>query len=137
MALGTLTLCFDNHGVFEGVVKMRRGETAKVMQQVTDFADLVLYFRFYSTALQAKAAKASGEGAARVAAAARRLNAACDATLADLSRRENERLAEQRRRPLSVAARVLLVLAALLYMALAYRSQQVRGPSRVVPGGGG
>ena len=31
MAIGTLEACYNNHNVFTGVVKMRRGETAKIM----------------------------------------------------------------------------------------------------------
>jgi len=30
MAIATLALCYDNGAVFEGVVKMRRGQAAKV-----------------------------------------------------------------------------------------------------------
>ncbi|CAI5480067.1 unnamed protein product, partial [Closterium sp. Yama58-4] len=40
MAMGTLSLCYNNIGVFEGVVKMRRGLAAKVMEQTWSMADV-------------------------------------------------------------------------------------------------
>ncbi|CAI7917697.1 unnamed protein product [Closterium sp. NIES-54] len=40
MAMGTLALCYNNIGVFEGVVKMRKGLAAKVMEQTWSMADV-------------------------------------------------------------------------------------------------
>lgn len=44
MAAATLSLCYDNHGVFEGVVKMRRGETAVVLLRTRTMEDVYLGF---------------------------------------------------------------------------------------------
>ncbi|CAI5965243.1 unnamed protein product [Closterium sp. NIES-64] len=40
MAMGTLALCYNNIGVFQGVVKMRKGLAAKVMEQTWSMADV-------------------------------------------------------------------------------------------------
>lgn len=48
MAAGTLTACLNNHCVFEGVVKMRRGETAKIWWNLETFADCCFLFRDYA-----------------------------------------------------------------------------------------
>ncbi|KDD74507.1 squalene/phytoene synthase, partial [Helicosporidium sp. ATCC 50920] len=45
MAAGTLARCLNNPRVFEGVVKMRRGETAKVMHALRAEEDALLAFR--------------------------------------------------------------------------------------------
>jgi hypothetical protein len=35
MAIATLALCYNNHGVFTGVVKIRRGLSAKVCLHIS------------------------------------------------------------------------------------------------------
>lgn len=55
MAIGTLEACYNNHGVFTGVVKMRRGETAKIMWYMNDYTDACVLFRHYSKLIAAKA----------------------------------------------------------------------------------
>ncbi|KAL6770753.1 SQS1 [Auxenochlorella protothecoides x Auxenochlorella symbiontica] len=126
MAIGTLAACFDNPSVFTGVVKMRRGQTAKIMHDVEDYADLLAHFRAFGQALAAKARAARGKGAESVGRAAERVVAGCSAALADLSRAENARMAAAPRQPLSLPARALLLVAALLYLFLAWRAEGVR-----------
>ncbi|KAK9815785.1 hypothetical protein WJX72_009464 [[Myrmecia] bisecta] len=48
MAIGTLALCWNNHGVFTGVVKMRRGEVAKYMLSLDTMADLYQAFDHFA-----------------------------------------------------------------------------------------
>ncbi|GAB4816197.1 hypothetical protein N2152v2_003243 [Parachlorella kessleri] len=45
MAMATLQLCYNNHAVFTGVVKMRRGEVARIMYHLDDHADTLILFR--------------------------------------------------------------------------------------------
>ncbi|KAI3878771.1 hypothetical protein MKX03_030788 [Papaver bracteatum] len=52
MAIGTLALCYNNIEVFRGVVKMRRGLTAKVMDQTKTMSDV--YGAFYDFSLMLK-----------------------------------------------------------------------------------
>ena len=82
MAIGTLGLCYNNHGVFTGtawppgsgwvgasltlaarallatpagVVKMRRGEVAKIMYNLQGMGDAARYFAHYVHVIRAKA----------------------------------------------------------------------------------
>ncbi|KAI8477155.1 MAG: farnesyl-diphosphate farnesyltransferase [Monoraphidium minutum] len=55
MAAGTLALCYNNGGVFEGVVKMRRGETARIFDEVHTMGDTMRWFTAFLRQLQRKA----------------------------------------------------------------------------------
>ncbi|XP_058113635.1 squalene synthase 1-like [Magnolia sinica] len=57
MAIGTLALCYNNLEVFRGVVKMRRGLTAKVIDQTRTMADVYGAFFDFSCTLKAKVDK--------------------------------------------------------------------------------
>ena len=59
MAAATLSLCYDNHGVFEGVVKMRRGETAIVLLRTRSMEDVYLGFARFARQIAEKAKKIS------------------------------------------------------------------------------
>ncbi|XP_039131449.1 LOW QUALITY PROTEIN: squalene synthase-like [Dioscorea cayenensis subsp. rotundata] len=54
MAIGTLALCYNNLEVFRGVVKMRRGLTARVIDQTKTMADVYGAFYDFSSMLKAK-----------------------------------------------------------------------------------
>ncbi|KIZ04121.1 farnesyl-diphosphatefarnesyltransferase [Monoraphidium neglectum] len=55
MAAGTLSLCYNNGGVFEGAVKLRRGETARVFDELRTMADVHAWFGRYLRLLRRKA----------------------------------------------------------------------------------
>lgn len=55
MALGTLALCYNNGGVFEGVVKMRRGLTAHVFARCDSLSQALEWFRQFLLQLRDKA----------------------------------------------------------------------------------
>ncbi|XP_010526914.1 PREDICTED: squalene synthase 1-like [Tarenaya hassleriana] len=57
MAIGTLALCYDNIEVFRGVVKMRRGLTAKVMDRTNTMTDVYGAFYDFSPMLKTKVDK--------------------------------------------------------------------------------
>ncbi|KHG01756.1 Squalene synthase [Gossypium arboreum] len=57
MAIGTLALCYNNIKVFRGVVKMRRGLTAKVIDRTKSMADVYGAFYDFSCILKAKVDK--------------------------------------------------------------------------------
>lgn len=59
MAAATLSLCYDNHGVFEGVVKMRRGETAVVLLRTRTMEDVYLGFARFARAITKTAKRIS------------------------------------------------------------------------------
>ena len=53
MAIGTLAVCYNNPGVFTGVVKLRRGQTALYMTSTKDMRSVYLAFaHFANTILQ-------------------------------------------------------------------------------------
>nr|UTU07504.1 squalene synthase [Ailanthus altissimus] len=54
MAIGTLGLCYNNIEVFRGVVKMRRGLTAKVIDRTNKMADVYGAFYDFSCMLKPK-----------------------------------------------------------------------------------
>nr|AIK21786.1 squalene synthase [Panax notoginseng] len=54
MAIGTLALCFNNTQVFRGVVKMRRGLTAKVIDRTKTMSDVYGAFFDFSCLLKSK-----------------------------------------------------------------------------------
>nr|WNX96137.1 squalene synthase 2 [Ayapana triplinervis] len=54
MAIGTLTLCYNNIEVFRGVVKLRRGLTAKIIDRTKTMADVYGAFNEFSSLLRSK-----------------------------------------------------------------------------------
>lgn len=54
MAIGTLALCYNNVEVFRGVVKMRRGLTARIIDQTRSMADVYGAFFEFSSLLESK-----------------------------------------------------------------------------------
>nr|AFY63035.1 squalene synthase [Alisma plantago-aquatica subsp. orientale] len=54
MAIGTLALCFNNIEVFQGVVKMRRGLAAKIIDQTKTMTDVYNAFYGFSHLLKSK-----------------------------------------------------------------------------------
>ncbi|XP_044508953.1 squalene synthase 2-like isoform X5 [Mangifera indica] len=57
MAIGTLALCYNNIEVFRGVVKMRRGLTAKVIDRTNKMSDVYGAFYDFSCILKSKIKK--------------------------------------------------------------------------------
>lgn len=54
MAIGTLALCYNNLEVFRGVVKMRRGLTAKVIDKTRTMSDVYDSFFEFSALMKSK-----------------------------------------------------------------------------------
>jgi farnesyl-diphosphate farnesyltransferase len=50
MAIATLALCYNNYNVFTGVVKIRRGQTAKIMLDIYERGQQAVYEHFYNFA---------------------------------------------------------------------------------------
>lgn len=57
MAIGTLAICYNNVEVFRGVVKMRRGLTAKVIDRTKTIADVYGAFFDFASMLESKVDK--------------------------------------------------------------------------------
>lgn len=54
MAIATLALCYDNYGVFTGVVKIRRGLAVKLMMESTSFVSLIRIFTAHTASIEAR-----------------------------------------------------------------------------------
>ena len=54
MAIGTLSLCYDNAEVFYSIVKMRRGESAKIILSMDGMNTVYSYFWNYLCTLENK-----------------------------------------------------------------------------------
>lgn len=128
MAIATLSLCYNNHNVFTGVVKMRRGETAKVWHDLEDMGDLLALFRVYTRVLSAKAQgqAVNDPNQEAVVAACDRIDAYCvkrmKAIGASIEAREKAIMSA----PMPWAARIMLLFTAALYFAYAYQIAEVR-----------
>lgn len=48
MAIATLAKCYNNYDVFTSVVKIRRGQTAKIMVDIYDRGQAAVYEAFYN-----------------------------------------------------------------------------------------
>lgn len=66
MAIATLALCYDNDEVFQKVVKIRKGLSAKLMMRTNSMEDVRYWFRFFLDEVSQKTSnKTSLEGGER------------------------------------------------------------------------
>jgi farnesyl-diphosphate farnesyltransferase len=129
MALSTLALCYNNHDVFTRVVKMRRGETAKLMFHLEDFPSLCYAFLAINRRLAAKATQdVSGDDPSQegVIAACLTLEKHVRAALRERWNAEQAIKKAQEEAPLSIFSRILLLTMSLLYTAYAWQVDIVR-----------
>ncbi|CAM0877024.1 unnamed protein product [Alopecurus aequalis] len=54
MAIGTYAICYNNLNVFRGVVKMRRGLTARIIDETKSMSDVYSAFYEFSSLLESK-----------------------------------------------------------------------------------
>lgn len=47
MAIATLERCYDNPGVFTGVVKIRKGEAVRMMMEATSLDSVKAIFAYF------------------------------------------------------------------------------------------
>ncbi|KAL2629196.1 hypothetical protein R1flu_013882 [Riccia fluitans] len=87
MAIGTLALCYNNINVFRGVVKIRRGLTAKIMDGTRTMADVYAAFDDFSAILEAKIDK-DDPSAALTQKYIDEIHAKCEARFLSDSRRK-------------------------------------------------
>ncbi|PRW60803.1 Squalene synthase isoform A [Chlorella sorokiniana] len=128
MAIATLSLCYNNHNVFTGVVKMRRGEVAKVMYHLESYEDVLQLFRNYAEVIASKAQRQAGGDAnqQRTVQLCSKIVASCDRRLQAVADEKAAAEAAKRAAPVPLAGRLLLLVLALLYVLFAYRIEQVR-----------
>ncbi|KAL3150785.1 hypothetical protein ABBQ32_000552 [Trebouxia sp. C0010 RCD-2024] len=122
MAVGTLALCFNNHKVFTGVVKMRRGQVATFMLQVRTMKDVYQIFHQFATTISLKCEaadrelKPSGLNLSETWQASCNLQEMCAQGLG----RSTADLIKSRQSQAVLAGRLMFVMVALLILIVAY-----------------
>lgn len=128
MAMGTLAACFNNHAVFERVVKMRRGETAKVFWNMGDFGDACVMFVHYARQISATAqGQATNDPHLKeILAVCERIEVAARARLDALGRAEARAQGLDPAVPMPLVSRLFMLFMAVLYAAYAWQIEGVR-----------
>ncbi|KAG7666618.1 putative Squalene synthase LSS [Nannochloris sp. 'desiccata'] len=128
MAMGTLAVCFNNHKVFEGVVKMRRGETAKVFWNMDDFSDACGMFVYYSRIISATAQGQAGNDPhiGEILEVCDRIEGTAVQHLTTLGKAEARSLHLDSTLKIPLPARLFMVIMAAIYAAYAWQIEEVR-----------
>jgi len=80
MAIATLAVCYNNHKVFTGVVKVRRGQTAKIMVDIQEKGIKGVYEQFLSWTNQlARKIQKSDPNAKRTTELVQQIRKTCEA----------------------------------------------------------
>ena len=125
MAIGTLEACYNNYGVFTGVVKMRRGETAKIMWFMNDYTDACVLFRHYSKLIAAKAqvqVKADSNRL-KIIQICQRIE---EITTERIHMKEADVGSDLDPAPLSLTTRILFLIVSLMFGAYAWKLDKAR-----------
>lgn len=128
MAIATLSLCYNNHSVFTGVVKMRRGEVAKVMYRLEDFGDVCVLFQNYADAIAAKAEKEAGgdPNQQQTVQLCRKIEADCVKRLEAMGESKRSVEAAARTAPVPPSTRAIILVMATVYALYAYHIEEAR-----------
>jgi len=128
MAMGTLAVCFNNHKVFEGVVKMRRGETAKVFWNIGDFSDACSMFMYYSRMISTTAQGQAGNDPhiGEILEVTDRIEGAAVQHLKTLGRADTTSVSLDSTMVIPLPTRLLMVIMSLIYAAYAWHFGEVR-----------
>ena len=124
MAIGTLEACFNNSDVFTGVVKMRRGETAKIMWFMRDNTDLCVLFRHYAKLIAAKAIamKASDPHREEILEICSKIEETTTARI-EADTTSHRRASLEDGAPLPMSTRVLFLIVSLMFGAYAFKME--------------
>jgi farnesyl-diphosphate farnesyltransferase len=126
MAIATLALCYNNHAIFTGVVKMRRGEVAKLIFHLRDFGDVCYLFRKYASEISAKAQAqaASDPNLETIVDQCDSLIQACNQWLKMAEKDTVDRVNTAAKVPLS--GRIIMLIGSTMYAAYAWQVEGVR-----------
>lgn len=128
MAAGTLDACFNNHDVYTSVVKMRRGETAKIFFHLKDFADVCVLFSKYASKIHAKAQANAADDPhiAEILTVCQNLEQSCMKYLQADGKENLLRAQREMTVPVSVSSRLMILCIAILYGLYAFQVDAVR-----------
>ncbi|CAK9142072.1 unnamed protein product [Ilex paraguariensis] len=119
MAIGTLALCYNNIEVFRGVVKMRRGLTAKVIDRTRTMSDVYGAFFDFSCMLKSKVDK-NDPNATKTLSRIEAVQKVCR-NFGTLDKRRSYMVSEPRSN--SALVLLLFVILAILFAYLAARNR--------------
>lgn len=125
MAIGTLEACYNNHNVFTGVVKMRRGETAKIMWFLKDYTDACILFRHYAKLIAAKAqvqVDKDDPNRERILEICQRIETTASARIESCVREASDLDPT----PLPMSTRILFFIVSIMYGAYAWKIDKAR-----------
>ena len=121
MAISTLAECYENGKVFGGVVKIRRGLSARIMLECLDIYDVARMFKTYARAMENKIADAD-PNASKTRKQLANVHAKCD----DILRGDQQGFGNKFDPVMPFFLRLLVLLMTLLYAAYAFRVGGVR-----------
>lgn len=148
MAIGTLSICYDNGGVFEGVVKLRKGLSAQLMVKTRSMEDVYKIFLVFARDIGSTAQKLVVRGgdptAEKVMSAVEAIEEACHTGLkrigatSSLAGKGSGAGAElETQPPVPIVLRLLVLFFCLGYVLYAWNGSAVRESYGVRAGAAG
>ena len=124
MAIATLAECYGNENVFKGVVKIRRGLSARIMLKCNNMLELASGFKHFANELVHKVDPKSDPNGEETMARIEALEEACDEIIA----KETERMRKEQIEDDSIpmATRIVLWLLCFGYFLYAWNLENVR-----------
>jgi farnesyl-diphosphate farnesyltransferase len=135
MAIGTLAQCYNNGGVFEGVVKLRRGYTARLMMETNTYEDLVRTFLHFAGEIGASVRPKSDPSAQATLEVVGALEDRCRELLRGMGKSVGAE-GEDPEAPPALVWRLALWLLFAAYAAYAFQLQSTRESLGLNPAGG-
>jgi farnesyl-diphosphate farnesyltransferase len=121
MAIATLAECYENGKIFEGVVKIRRGLSARIMLQCLDIYDVARMFKTYTEMMEGKI-KPGDPNAKETRKRLASINKRCDEILSN----DVHGFGNKFEPIMHVVLRFLVLFMTLLYAAYAFKIGPVR-----------
>ena len=121
MAIATLAECYENGKIFEGVVKIRRGLSARIMLECLDIYDVARMFKTHARAMEKKVANAD-PNATKTRKQLANVHEQCDVIL----RSDTHGFGKKFDPVMPFVLRLLVLLMTLAYAAYAFRVGSVR-----------
>lgn len=134
MAIATLAECYGNENVFRGVVKIRRGLSARIMLKCNNMFEFATGFKHFASELVLKVQPKTDPNGEETLRAIEALEEVCDKIIAE--EREKMHLAEVNDDTLPTTTRLLLWFLFGGYFAYAWNLEHVRESLGVNPHAG-
>lgn len=116
MAIATLAECYENGKIFEGVVKIRRGLSARIMLECLDIFDVARMFKGYADQLESKI-KDSDPNSTKTRKQLASVHKRCD----DILQNDPHGFGKKHTPVMHVVLRFVVLLMTFLYAAYAFK----------------